>query len=279
MPIHDQSYRHWEGNLRSHTFRWWTITSEGLRIILRRKLFILIMALAGIQIFIYGGIIYGVNTYGLMFKLNVINPKFFFDFIMRQTFFISLVCIFAGSGLIANDLKNNALQLYLSKPLTRIDYLIGKVMIILILLAFITLVPGILLFIENAILSQDLTFLQEEYWIIGAIIVFSLILIIPTGLLILTLSSITKNNRYTAISFIAILMGTPIFSGLITAILKFRWGILISYWSNLEILGRKLFRLQGSPSYWYWSTIIVIGIIGLCIWIIQRKVKGVEIIK
>ena len=279
MPIHDQSYHHWEGELRSHTFRWWIITREGLRIILRRKLFILIMALAGIQIFIYGGIIYGVNTYGLMFKLNVINPKFFFDFIMRQTFFIALVCIFAGSGLIANDLKNNALQLYLSKPLTRIDYLIGKAMIILILLAFITLVPGILLFIENAILSQDLTFLQEEYWITGAIIAFSLILIIPTGLLILALSSITKNSRYTAISFIAILMGTPIFSGLITAILKFRWGILISYWSNLEILGRKLFNLQGNPNYWYWSSLIVIGIIGLCIWIIQWKVKGVEIIK
>lgn len=279
MPIHDQSYRHWEGKLRSHTFRWWIITREGLRIILRRKLFILIMALAGIQIFIYGGIIYGVNTYGLMFKLNVINPKFFFDFIMRQNFFIALVCIFAGSGLIANDLKNNALQLYLSKPLTRIDYIIGKVMIILILLAFITLVPGILLFIENAILSQDLTFLSEEYWIIGAIIAFSLILIIPTGLLILALSSVTKNSRYTAISFIAILMGTPIFGGVMIEILKLRWGILISYWSNLEILGRKLFKLQGNLNYWYWSTLIVLGVIGLCIWTIQRKVKGVEIIK
>lgn len=279
MPIHDQSYRHWEGALKSRTFRWWTITREGLRIILKRKLFILIMALAGIQIFVYGGIVYGVNTYGLMFKLNVINPKFFFDFTMRQNFFIALICIFAGSGLIANDLRNNALQLYLSKPLTRIDYLIGKIMIVLILLGFITLAPGILLFIENAILSQDLTFIKEEYWIIGAIIAFSLILIIPTGLLILALSSITKNSRYTAISFIAILMGTPIFSGLVVTILKLRWAILISYWTNLEILGRKLFKLSGNPDYWYWSIFIVFATIILCIWIIQRKVKGVDIVK
>ncbi len=279
MPIHDQSYRHWEGTLKSHTLRWWTITREGLRIILRRKLFILIMALAGIQIFVYGGIVYGVNTYGLMFKLNVISPKFFFDFTMRQSFFIALICIFAGSGLIANDLKNNALQLYLSKPLTRVDYLIGKVMIVIILLGFITLAPGILLFIENAILSQDLTFLTEEYWIVFAVIIFSLILIIPTGLLILALSSITKNSRYSAISFIAILMGTPIFSELMVVILKLKWAVLISYWSNFEIIGRKIFKLQEKTDYWYWSIFIVFAVVCLCIWIMQRKIKGVEIVK
>jgi hypothetical protein len=43
MPIHDQSYRHWEGELKSHSFRWWVIAYEGLKVILRRKLFIILI--------------------------------------------------------------------------------------------------------------------------------------------------------------------------------------------------------------------------------------------
>ena len=60
-----------------------------------------------------------------------IDGDFFQQFLFRiqpvpATFFVALVAIFAGSGLIATDLKNNALSLYLSKPLSWMDYLIGK---------------------------------------------------------------------------------------------------------------------------------------------------------
>jgi len=115
MPIHDQSYRHWDGELKSHSLRWWVVTFEGLKIILRRKLFIIfILAPAIIQFLVFGGMVYGVNTYGFFLNMNLITPEFFYKFCLRQTFFIALICVFAGSGLIANDLKSNALQLYLS---------------------------------------------------------------------------------------------------------------------------------------------------------------------
>ncbi|MFC1717433.1 ABC-2 transporter permease, partial [Candidatus Poribacteria bacterium] len=185
MPIHDQSYRHWEGTFKSHSFRWWVITREGLRIILRRKMFLIfIMAPPIIQFFIYGAIVYGVNVYGSLFNLNIVNAKFFFDFLLlRQTFFIVLICIFGGSGLMANDLRNNALQLYFSKPLTRLDYLVGKFAIIIVLMAFLTTIPGIILFVENAVISEGTTFIRENYWMLGSIVLYSFIIIIPTGLL------------------------------------------------------------------------------------------------
>ena len=92
MPIHDQSYRHWEGKLRSHSFRWWTIAYENLKVVLRRKLFtILILVPAVIQFFVFGGLIYGVNTYGFFNNLSLITPEFFFRFCFQQTFFILLI--------------------------------------------------------------------------------------------------------------------------------------------------------------------------------------------
>lgn len=280
MPIHDQSYRHWEGTFKSHTFRWWTITREGLRIILRRKLFLIfILAPAAIQFFVYGAIVYGVNVYGSLFNLKLVNAKFFFDFLMRQTFFLALICIFGGSGLIANDLKNNALQLYFSKSLTRLDYLVGKFAIIMVLMCFLTVVPGVILFLENAVISDGTTFIRGSYWVFGSIIVYSLIITVPTAFLILALSAITKSSRNTAIGFIAILIGTPIFSGILEEAMKIKSGVFVSYWSNMDILGKWLFGLPGRPANWYWAIFIVLGVIGLCIWIMIRKVKGVEIVK
>jgi len=279
MPIHDQSYRHWEGTLKTHTFRWWIITREGLRIILRRKLFLLfILGPAAIQFFVFGAIVYGIDIYGSLFKLNAINPKFFFDFLERQTFFIALICVFGGSGLIADDLKNNALQLYLSKPLTRLDYLVGKFAIVMLLTAFVTIGPGILLFTEHAVLSEGSAFIKQEYWILGSIILYSLFIMLTTGSLILALSSLTKSSRYAAISFIAILIGSPIFSEMLRGILKLQSAVFISYWQNLGILGRRLFGLS-SRHPWYWAMLIILGVIGFSIWAMNRKVKGVEIVK
>ncbi len=170
MPIHDQSYRHWEGTFKSHTFRWWIITREGLRIILRRKLFIIfIMTPPIIQFFVFGAIVYGVNVYGSLFNLNIVNAKFFFDFLMRQIFFIVLICIFGGSGLMANDLKNNAL--------------------------------------------------------------------------------------------------------------KVKSAVFVSYWSNMEILGKRLFGLSGGVANWYWAVPIILGIAGVCMWTMYRRVNGIEIVK
>lgn len=279
MPIHDQSYRHWEGTLKTHTFRWWIITREGLRIILRRKLFLLfILGPAAIQFFVYGAIVYGIDIYGSLFKFDAINPKFFFDFLERQTFFIALICVFGGSGLIADDLKNNALQLYLSKPLTRLDYLAGKFAIVMLLTAFVTIGPGILLFTEHAVLSEGSTFIKQKYWILGSIILYSLLIMLTTGSLILALSSLTRSSRYAAISFIAILIGSPIFSEMLRGILKLQSAVFISYWQNFGILGRRLFGSSGRHP-WYLAMLIILGIIGFSIWAMNRKVKGVEIIK
>lgn len=280
MPIHDQSYRHWEGELKSHSFRWWVITLDGLKIVLKRKLFLIfILAPSIIQFFVFGGMIYGVNTYGIFANMNLVTPEFFFKFCLRQTFFIALICVFAGSGLIANDLKSNALQLYLSKPLTRLDYIAGKIAIMMIMLECITFVPGILLFLEHSILSQDFTFFKEEFWILGAIFSFSLVLTLPATFMILAFSSFTKSYRYSAIMFMAIAFGTPVIGTMLNVMIRARWTKFIPYWWNLETIGREIFGISKDPTAWYWSSLIVISITIASILIMYKRIKGVDIVK
>ena len=226
-----------------------------------------------------GVYIYLVNMLNVR-GLTQVNAKFFYDFLSMQTFFIVLICVFGGAGLIANDLKNNVLQMYFSKPLKRVDYLVGKLVTIMTLLTFVTFILAFLLFLENLLLGETGEFLRQNYWMLGSIFLYSLVLTLPTGLLILALSSLTKNNRYAAISFAAIVLFTPVIFEMLKNIFKTSKIAFISYWANLVVLGNKLFGLRSSySSNWGWSLLIFWGIIGTCIWTLNRKIKGAEVIK
>ena len=50
----------------------------------------------------------------------------FRQFLDQQQIFVFFVTVYVGAGLIANDRRANALQIYLSKPLTRAEYVFGK---------------------------------------------------------------------------------------------------------------------------------------------------------
>ena len=182
MPIHTQNYRHWEGTLKTHShMRWWIIAKAELKLLAQRKFVRLIVAIPPlIYIFVHAILIYIVNQVpGVEFSFRV-DSDFFQKFLFRitpipSTFLVALIAIFGGSGLIANDLKNKVLSLYLSKPISWIDYLIGKFAVIGILLGCLTLIPGLLLFLEHLLLTGT-SFLKENYWIPLSIIAYSVLI-------------------------------------------------------------------------------------------------------
>ena len=57
----------------------------------------------------------------------------FAQFLNWQILLGLLLTIFGGAGLIANDLRTGAILVYLSRPLTRRDYVLGKLCVLLAL--------------------------------------------------------------------------------------------------------------------------------------------------
>ena len=359
MPIYDLSYRHWDGQLKPYTsMRWWVITKAELKCLAQRKFVRFIVAIPpAIYILVHGVFIYGADRLINETRFPIqINAEFFNQFLLRQPapsgLFIGLLGVFGGAGLIANDLKHNALPIYLSKPISWKDYLIGKLAVMFILLSLITLIPGLLLFAEHLLLVDDfmfgvssrlstdldngtvpenlrrlferkeislsdnvtvsvkkkarkwvitdevtgssfivkrqkdqlnihnIPFIRENYWLIGSIILYSLVLIIPSSLLIVTVSSLTSNARYAAIGFAAILLGTPLIYEIIREITHSSKMATISIWANYDMLGSKLFGLSpGYASHWLWSLLTLVGLMGVCLWILYRRIKAVQIVK
>ena len=195
MLIHDRSYHHWDGQLKSGRVSCWIIIARAeLKILAQRKFVRFIVAIPPLIYFVvHGVLVYLVNYFPESTALLKIDPKFFKQFLLRDPvfpgFFVVLISVFAGTNLISKDLKYNALSIYLSKPISWIDYIIGKTSVIVILLLMITGIPCVLLFFEHSLLSNDLKFLVQNYWILGSILVYSLVVVFPLSLLIVTFSS------------------------------------------------------------------------------------------
>ena len=287
MPIHTQDYRHWDGTLKPHNYtRWWIIAKAELKLLAQRKIVRLIVAIPPvIYILYYGILIYILNYLPEEIPLPIeVDSGFFRGFLFRITpfpsgFLIALVLIFGGSGLISNDLKHNALSLYLSKPISWIDYLIGKFAAIAILIGCLTLIPGLLLFLEQLLLS-DISFLEEYYWLPLSIIVYSVIIAVSCSLLMLLFSSLTKNPRYATIGFCAVWFGTPVIYVILKEITRTSRVALVSIWANYDRLGASLFgNDSGYAVHWFWSFFTLAVLIALCLFVLRHRIRAVEIVK
>lgn len=286
MPIHTQDYRHWEGTLnpRMRT-SWWIIAKAELKLLAKRKIVRLIVAIPPvIYVLAHGILIYVINVIPEDAAWFDIDTSFFQGFVFRiipfpTAFLVALVVIFGGAGLIANDLKHNSLSLYLSKPISWIDYAIGKFAVISILLLCMTLVPGLLLFLEQALLT-DKPFLQEHFWMPISIVVYSVIITVITGLLMLVFSSLTTNLRYATIGFCAVWFGLPVVRLILTEVFRTSSVGIVSIWANFERLGSSLFGTSSNYDiHWLLSLLFLVALGAGCIFVLRQRIRAVEIVK
>src|SRR6185503_7004070 len=129
----------------------------------------------------------------------------FRQFLEQQQVFVFFVTVYAGAGLIANDRRANALQIYLSKPLTRAEYVLGKLAILMTFLLLVTWLPAIVLLMVQIAFAGNFTFFLNNLFLFPAITVFSLIEAAVGATSMLALSSLSNNSRYVGILYAALI--------------------------------------------------------------------------
>lgn len=275
MPIYEKGYKRWKGELGGRP-TWWIIAKTGIRLSLKRKLFLILFLLSLVPFLARGVMIYLVVQLNL--NLIRIDARFFREFLIQQGFWVMLMTIFGGAGLIAEDIRFNALKLYLSRPLGRWDYILGKVAILGLLLSSVTILPSILLFLERSLLSGGLDFLRRRYWLIFSCIGYGFIISIIPCMLMLAFSALIGEAKYAAISFGAVVLLSSLFFEVMRIVFRNRYLVLLSFWANIDRIGALLFGLR--PRYrvhWIWPLLFLVGLILFSVWALSRKVKAVEV--
>ena len=227
MVIHDRSYSRWKGDRTRPVGATMVILRSGLRrsiaILFRRKLpaLGLLLGAYGMFVFALGFLIFKhyvlLNAASLpsgladfmrsddVAEIFSANPDTVFLYMVWwQLAFVVITCVFLGSGLIAEDRRNNALELYFSRPVGVAQYLMGKLATIGTLIAAVTLIPAFVLVLFDTSMSvTDREVMATKALLLGRTLLAGLVLVIVPSLFILAASSLTARARNAAILFVA----------------------------------------------------------------------------
>jgi ABC-type transport system involved in multi-copper enzyme maturation permease subunit len=203
----------------------------------------------------------------------------FREYLEQQNPFVFFMTIYIGAGLIANDRRANALQIYLSKPLLRSEYIAGKASVLFFFLMLVTWVPGILLLFVQVMFAGNFQFLQKNLFLFPAITVAALLQVCLATFTMLALSSLSKSSRYVSILYAGIIFFTAAIYGVlrgVTGSSSFSW---IAPTESLAQVVDVIFRV--TPRYatpWQVSVVVIVALIVLSISILERRVRGVEVV-
>jgi ABC-2 type transport system permease protein len=301
MAVYEVTYKPYLGKLTPEWSRFLVIPRHAFRDVFKSKLFTAFFVVCFVPILVEAILIYlhhNVNALAIM-KVNVrelipIDASFFRTFVSLQASMAFLVTLLVGPPLVAKDLRNNALPLYLCRPFTRTEYVAGKMSVLLILLSLITWIPQLLLFCFQAYLEGAGWFVNNLS-LLGAIFISSMVWILIPSLISQAISSLVKWRVVASGALLGLFFIPSVFGEVVNQILRTRWGSLISISALLNNVTAGLFGLFEStystfrgldgdsvvisePPLWVcWFMLFLICM--ACLALLSRKVKAYEVVR
>jgi ABC-2 type transport system permease protein len=278
MPIHREGYRRYGGSREPRGRAWAVIAAAGIRMMIRRRVFLGFLLLAWIPFVVRAVQIYAASTLPQASFL-AISRVTFRQFLDQQGLFIFPITMWVGAGLIAGDIRANALQVYLSKPLTRTEYVAGKLSVLGTFLLLVTWAPAMLLLLLQTVFAGNLTFLRGNLSLVPAIAVFSLIQAMVASFTMLALSSLSRSSRFVAVTYAGVLFFTQALFAVVRGVTRQTGASWMSPSASLSQVGDAVFRLPvryDTPVLV--SFAVLLGLVAVSIGVLARRVRAIEVV-
>ncbi len=248
MAVYKRRYNSYTGSLTPQWSRFFVLTRFAFADLFKSRFFVLLLILCIVPCLFFAGYIFVANNKTLQLMMQLRSVDFFkvgnqyFIFIMLvQTQAAFLLNCWVGPVLIAGDLTNGALPLFLSRPFSRADYVFGKLAVLGLLLSAVTWIPCLLLFSLQSGLARD-GWIWSNLWMVVPIVLCSAIWILMLSLLSLAVSAWVK-LRIVATGVIFITFFIPAGLGeMFNAIMGTYWGALLNFTYMFRIILERGFR-------------------------------------
>jgi ABC-2 type transport system permease protein len=298
MAVYKRYYKPYNGHLTPEWGRWLVLARYALARVFDSKLVIAFTVASYIFPVVAGAIIYlrynlsAIETLGIRVdRLLAVDANFFGIFLSVQGFFAFLFTAYSAPGLIGPDLSNNALPLYLCRPISRAEYVLGKMAVLFIPLSLITWVPGLLLWGIQAGLD-DTGWGMQNLRLAGGTFVGACLWIALLSLLGLALSAWVKWRIAGSALLFGVFFITAAFSAMVNQVLDTKLGYLLNpghvigtLWAKMlavnprrTMLG-EMFDIRTGDEIPLWAAwVVVAGMFAACVLLLNRKLRAREVV-
>jgi ABC-type transport system involved in multi-copper enzyme maturation permease subunit len=300
-------YRPWRGDYLGPNASVWPIARTSLAMIFRRRLFwgLYVLGMLIFLLFFFGQYLLAwaqtqtaeadvrVGNFGRanpqdlirflreMLKLNG-NAETYRNFIAYQGHIVMIVLALAGAVLIGNDIRFGTLPFYLSKPLSRWHYLLGKALAVAVFINLMTTLPALALFIQYGLLESWDYFFDSSRLFFG-ILGYGAVQTVSLCLLLLATATWLRKTvplimTWTTLFFFCRLLANALVDGL-----HFdpRWRLL-DLWNDTGLVGAACLGFKELPSNqppWVLAGLVLLGVNAACLIYLVTRLQAVEVVR
>lgn len=214
-----------------------------------------------------------------------IDSTFYYRFLRIQIFPCFIMAILTGADLISSDRRTKAMTLYLSKPITRLDYLFGKGSVALAFLYLVTLIPCLTLMYLYAFFNDNWMYILQNKRLIFQIVLLSHAFVIPMTALILAISSLTRSRVSSTVMFCMVFFIPEALVDILRDLIDESWinpdvFTLFSLGKIIEQISPIIFGQQAPYSiHWIWYAFVLSAVVAACGLILNKQIRAVDVVK
>ncbi len=286
MAVYGHTYKAYEGALTPTWSRFLVIPRYVYQELFKYTLFIVLFVVCFIPPLVFATIIYLHHNVAALGVLNAsgadivpINGLFFYVYSWIQAAFAFVLTVIIGPVLISRDLSNNGLPLYLCRPFSRFEYIIGKMSVLLILLSVVTWIPGTMLFLFQCFLEGG-SWMMDNLWILRAIVLLGIATVATLTLLAVAFSAVMKWRVVASGALFVVFIVPMAIAGIVQGITRTTVVHLISLISAFITIAGDLFRLDSDEPFLSFGEAWLVAIVyaAICLFLLWRKVRAYEVI-
>ncbi len=290
MAVHDQGYKGWSGPLMPARNRFLVITRYGLRDVFSSRLFLAFFSfcfawpLACLVVLYLRYNLEALNVFelsaGELLDFIEVNSWFFRSVFLRNQLMLSFVVVLVvGPSLVSADFRNRAMPLYLSRPLTRVDYVLGKLLVLATLVSAITWAPGLVLFaVQSSLGGRE--WLLEHWRAAPAMVIVSAVWIVCMSLPMLAIAAWVKWKPWARIVFLGAIMSGVAFGEFHKEFYDSWVGGMVVAFDVTDALSDAVFGLESNiemPAAAAWLAAALLA--ALSAGLLIRRVRALEIVR
>jgi ABC-2 type transport system permease protein len=263
MPIFDQGYQHWRGKLAGHAWRWLAVTRQGVRQQIGRRRTKWLVATAYVPALMLATVLV---FWGLLEQQSSVIQPFMFlvqslpeevragpkayrgavwtmafnTFFTVETFFAMLLVLAVGPDLVSQDLRFNAMPLYFSRPIRRLDYFLGKLGVIAFFLGSVAIAPAVAAYLLGVAFSLEVGVIRDTWHLLAGSVAFGLVIVLSAGTLMLAISSMSRNSRLVGATWVGLWVVGNVTASVLQDTVKRDWCPVVSYTNDLGRIREEL---------------------------------------
>jgi ABC-2 type transport system permease protein len=287
MAVYKRNYRPYDGPMTSEQWRFLILPRYAFAQVFESRIFTSFFVMSFMPTVVSGVLIYLHHNISALTALDLsaardllpINATFFQTVLWIQTTATFFITAFVGPGLVSPDLTNNALPLYLSRPFTRTEYVLGKLTVLVALSSLVTWIPGLLLVLLHSGLVGP-SWLWQNMRIPAAIFAASWVWILTISLLSLAISAFVKWKPIAGFLHFGIFFVAAGFGQATNEFLETSWGTLLQLPLLMDYISDWAFHGELPPNIPIAAAwISMAGVCAVSLLLLGRKIRACEVVR